>query len=293
MENEDGIFANLMFKLVRKRIAGPTIATALKRAKEINAVGMGATITFLNDHVDKQAKAKYNANAYRQLLHQISRLNIRADASIRISQLGYNIDRDMAVKLLDGLLSTAKRYGVTVWCEYEPNMGADCVPDLRGIESIDALGVEVPYEMFHRLRDSNRILKSAHLIKLVLHQRLDGERSDRLHMHRGSQKSAVDAESGAIVDSLRAGKRIILHAQDENELGRIASKLSRSNYGKNLILEVPFGYSKHNIKSLLGKRLVVSVYTPYGRDWIPYAVNRLTEGKIHRLASIMPGGKRR
>lgn len=293
MKNEEGILANLMLKLVRKRIAGPTIATALKRAKEINAFGMFATITFLNDHVDNQAKAKYNANAYRQLIHQISRLNIRADASIRVSQLGYNIDRTMATRLLGDLVSTAKRCGVNIWCEYENGIGAYRIPYIGRNEGMGVLGIEVPYEMFPVLRNKSRLIKSANSIKLVMNNGAEVNRSDVAKTDKVSRRRGAVPESGAIADSLKDGKRITIHAQDENELWKIASKIPRSSYGKNLILEVPFGYSKRNVRSLLGKGLVVSVYTPYGRDWIPYAVNRLTEGKVHRLASIMPGGKTR
>ena len=64
----------------------------LKKVREINDRGWHATVTLLNDHVTDLSKAKYNTNAYSQVVRELTRLHLNSDISIRPSQLGYRLD---------------------------------------------------------------------------------------------------------------------------------------------------------------------------------------------------------
>lgn len=281
---EESFLRNLVFRLVRKHMAGPTIATALNKAKQINEGNMNATMTFLNDHVDNQAKAKYNANAYMQLIRQISRLSISADVSVRMSQLGYNVDKALSDSLFSTLLDNAEKNDILIWSEYEPEMSASDVSHICKSNSSDLLGVEVPDSFLDPNKKRALGMKSIKHVKVLASHDVFFFHDKKGPKHNG----VVEAYMGKIRDATNSNAGITISSQDERLLLKAVSKKA---YRKDLILEVPFGYSKRKLKALSKDGQNLNVYTPYGKDWIPYAVHRLTTGKTHRIATrLLDGG---
>jgi proline dehydrogenase len=283
---ENSFFANIAFRLVRKHIAGTTVATVLKKAMVLNKEGMGATITFLNDHVDSQAKAKYNESAYMQLLHQISRLSIRAAISIRPSQLGYAIDEKMADKYLFNILGYAEKNGITVWLEYEKKLPyADHL--IRNNDGAsDALGVEIPYSVALKWESGSphrKLIKVVPDIENGEDYNNPGNRKDK------RRKEATITEYVECLDTVyNTGASLSLFVHDDKFAMKVIAK---SKHRKGLILELPFGYSKKKLAKISKEKINVNIYTPYGKDWVPYAVNRLTEGKRHKIAKLILEGR--
>ncbi len=117
LPKEHKIIKGVVFRLVQKRIAGPTLSSVLKEARENESKDLHTTMTFLNDGVDDSTKARYNANAYMQLAKQASRLNLKADLSIRLSQLGMNINHGTLDNCLPDLLEALKNTNTRVWLE--------------------------------------------------------------------------------------------------------------------------------------------------------------------------------
>ncbi len=284
MPEEESFLRNLVFRLVRKNMAGPTIATALKRAKQINEKSMGVTLTFLSDHVDNQAKAKYNANAYIQLVHQISRLCISADVSVRISQLGYNVDRALADSLLSTLVGSAEKNDIHIWSEYEPKMSMSDISRIYKANRSDMLGIEVPDSLLKSEGKPVSGISAAKRIKVLASHDVFYGHGKR----HGKTNGVVDAYIDRIRGVVNHSTDITISSQDEKLLLKIISKKA---YRKSLILEVPFGYSRRKLKTLTKDGQSLNVYTPYGKDWIPYAVHRLTKGKTHKIATRLLDGR--
>lgn len=101
LNDEQGLIQKIVFRLVKKHIAGSTLDSALKQIRESNAKGIHATVTFLNEKVDDISKARYNANTYVQFIKQSSRLHLNADVSLRLSQMGYHLNGGYLEKCLE------------------------------------------------------------------------------------------------------------------------------------------------------------------------------------------------
>jgi hypothetical protein len=88
-----------------------------------------------------------------------------------------------------------------------------------------------------------------------------------------------------------AAKNVNLTILEENPdiINKIAS--SNKDYKKNLTFEIPLGSSNKLVK-LQKSRLNASIYVPYGKDWIPYFINRLAEGRIRKIAVALLNGKK-
>ena len=300
MPDEHKIIRSFIFGLVKSHIAGSTLSAALEEARANSTSSVHTTITFLNNGVDDAAKARYNTATYMQLVRQASRLQLNADISLRLSQLGFTFDPVMVDKCMNDVLSAARDTGTKVWIEAEPNMP---VERLFGLyrnyrKSYQNLGIEVPVWYPLEVDVIKKYFKPEDMVKLTSYaypkvheseeqeQKLEAKKKKNAkRSSNGNGKAKVkkikDREKVAYENYityagklLQAGVGVYILDSDEKMVAKIAG--FSKEYKKDLIFELPLGYSKKWLKRLAKMKANLSVYTPYGKDWPSYVVNKLT-----------------
>jgi proline dehydrogenase len=278
-KKHNNLIGKLVFRLVKKHIAGSTNSSVLKVIRELNNKGMHATVTLLNEHVDDHTKARYNTNAYVQFIKQLSRLRLNSDISIRASQLGGMIDRELLERNLGDIIEAAKTAEGRLWIEEEPlAKKGEAVELYRKFKPrFRNLGVEISPTNEIEGKDVGKMLSGSDIIKLRYNQKGGTEhKGDKLKLY----KSYIEALS-------KRHTSLTLLEHDQKLVSRIMA--AGRDYKKNLIFEIPLGYSQKPSK-LKGKSNM-SVYVPYGKDWIPYFINRLAEGRVSGIAATLLDGK--
>ncbi len=285
MPTDKDFIKKLVFRFVKKRIAGSTMNTAFNAAKEVNSSGMSATITFLNECGENgSSKAHYNLMSYMQLMAQLSRLGINAEIAVRPSQLGCG-NSAQAEKNLSELLDAAEKYGKRVWIEYDYSMPLTVYISKysRYLSEKGNAGIELP-------------IKSADMS--AIEKKLPNSSAVKLSSHMPVARQAKASKPIPLhelyLQHIKAlserCKFIYIAESDEKLINKIAANKA---YKKALIFELPLGYSKKWQKKLLGSGIQMSIYVPYGKDWVPYAINKLTEGHIRDIAISLLDGKER
>lgn len=284
-QTNSNIIRKLVFRLVKKHIAGSTSSAVLNVVRDLNNKGFRATVTLLNDHVDDQTKAHYNTIAYTQFIRQLSRLHLNSDVSIRLSQVGYGIDDLMLEKNLKSILDVSNSYKQRIWIENERQIGNNGImPIYRKFKpSCATLGVEMDPDLGSDPFDAGKMAAKNDMVKLIASKRND------------SKEKNVKKEEFKIykeyVDMLMARKVNLTILEDNPKLiNRIIS--SNKDYKRNLIFEIPLGYSNRKLNALQKGKLNLSVYVPYGKDWIPYFINRLAEGRVRNIAVKLLNGEK-
>ncbi len=285
MSDQKHIIKGIIFRLFRKHIAGSTTQSVLEAVRKLNMQGLHATVTLLNDHTEHAQKARYNANAYVQLIKQTSRLNLNSDVSLRLTQLGYGFDSALMRKNLLQVIEAAEDNRQKVWIENE-----SCIDTTEMLslyrefkDGRNCLGMEIMPNQEEKSRMLESI-RSKDLIKVKCHLHKDKksegrkENFDALKLY----KSYIDCLRGA-----RANVTIL----DHNAL--LISKIAASNksYKNDITFEAPMGYGGKKLKSLSEKKFNMSVYVPYGKDWVPYLINHLAEGSIRNIAIALLNGE--
>jgi len=284
LEEQSNLIRKLVFRLVKKHIAGSTSSSVLNVVRGLNQKGLHTTVTLLNDHVDDAAKAKYNANSYMQFIRQLSRLHLDSDVSIRPSQIGHGIEGNMLEKNLQGIIAVANQCRQRLWLEDENDLGANGVMHLyRKFKPIcSTLGAEIMPEPRHiNGSGAANMVSKSDIIKIRYHSRKRKERKpeniDRLSIYREYLERLMSKKASVTVSE-----------EDPNLINSIAA--SSRDYRRNLIFEIPLGYSSKNMVRLQKSKLNLSVYVPYGKDWIPYFINRLAEGRVKKIAAALLDG---
>lgn len=286
LEKQNNIIRKLVFRLVKKHIAGSTSTSVLNVVRDLNKKGFPATVTLLNDHVDDQTKAKYNANAYSQFIKQLSRLNLNSGVSVRLSQIGYGIDDAAFKKNIEYVVDTANSCKHRLWIESEAQVGnGNAMRLYRQLKpKCTTLGVEIR-PLSQQDSEIDKIGKSVlknDIIKLTTPTR-DASRKpvkiDRLKLY----KEYIDMMVARRVD-------LTVLEPDEKTISKIVS--ANRDYRRNLTFEIPLGYSGKSMNALQKSKLNLSVYVPYGKDWIPYFINRLAEGRVRNIAVALLNGEK-
>jgi len=290
LSEQSTFIRSIVYRLIKKHISGTTFNAAFRLTKALNEKNMAATITFLNENVSDTNKARYNLNSYIQLIKQISRLSLNASISVRLSQLGMALPNGIVERNMLALLTTAKSSRIGIWFEYEdPN-------DLKGLvdrynrysELYDGVGIELPLHHPKIDKAINGLPKAAR-VKLVSHYHINVANEHEKKKAKVKQKSALDIYSHYIDRLYGSKSTVYIQESDEKTVYRLAR--ANKQYKRDLIFELPLGYSKRWQSKFIKEKMKVNVYVPYGRDWIPYAINKLTEGRIRELAVSILDGK--
>ncbi|MGC8537500.1 MAG: hypothetical protein ACP5MZ_00765 [Candidatus Micrarchaeia archaeon] len=290
MSEQNTFLKSIVYRLIKKHISGTTVNAAFRLTKSLNDKDMSATITFLNENVNDTGKARYNLNSYMQLIKQISRLNLGASISVRMSQLGLTLPNGIIEHNMLSLLTTAKSSHVNAWFEYEDALGLKGMVDLykRYNELYDGIGIELPLQhpKIEQVIDS---LPKAALVKLISHYHMNEPKESTKDKEKAKQKGHIDMYMNYINKLHELKATVHIQEPDEKTVYRLAK--ANKQYKRDLIFELPLGYSKRWQSKFIKEKMRVSVYVPYGKDWVPYAINKLTEGRIRELAVSILDGK--
>lgn len=287
MAEEHGLIRNLVFRLVRRHIAGSTMNSALNAVKALNGKGMGTTLTFLSEHVNDQLKARYNSNTYMQMIKQISRLHLDSSVSVRLSQIGFAAGNGYADRHLDELMAAARQAGTMVWLE--GGAGVD-TEQLIGAYSdrmgdYDNIGVEVPLSHHGNPEGTARMVGSKGTIRITPHQHM----ANGIEEEEKPGSGALDRYVKTVQSLISRSSRVCVQEPNDHLISRIAA------YGKahrrDLIFGIPFGYGSKKVKRLEKMKLKLDVYVPYGKDWTPYAIYGLAGPRMRGVALKLLNGQ--
>ncbi len=285
MEEQRSFIKGLVFRLVRKHIAGTTVNSVFKVSKELNNKNVQTAITFLSESPKDNTKIRYNLNTYLQVIKQMARLRINGSVSIRCSQLGINSDIDMFMRNMDAMLNTATQANVPIWVEYEYGVDHNKIINIYNTYRSKKLniGIELPIKDADINSISKKITNNSK-IKLLNHS------YERNRLPKSKTKIDIIQKYIEIIDSMSSrGMEIWISEPEEKDIYRFVNKAKK--YKSNLVFEIPLGYSRKWLAKLNKLKVNLSVYAPYGKDWVPYAIDRLTEGRIRRLAITLLDGK--
>lgn len=288
MSKQQSIIRKLVFRLVRKHIAGSTTRSALDVIGRYNQKGIKTTVTLLNDHVDSMVKAKYNTNAYVHMAKQIARLHLNSNISVRFSQLGYNISKKQAIDNMENLLGVTEANSICTWIESEARgdelIATEEYNTLK--RSYPGIGVELPasHKMDYGLLSG--FIKRNDKVKLTSYPYT----YPYVHSERNSELLKEKVRYVQMLTKLRAD--LLIAAHEHKNVMRLVTMLKPMHINHQLNFELPLCYSFAKLNILMKGKIKPVVYTPYGTDWIPYAINGLAEGRLRSLAIAVLNGKK-
>ncbi len=116
---------NLVWLFSKKYIAGKTLQSAVNLVKELNAKGILATLDVLGESVKTREEAIEAKNKAMEVLDAIVKNNLKANLSIKPTQMGLAIDKELAYKQILELVKKASEINNFVRIDMEDSPYTD------------------------------------------------------------------------------------------------------------------------------------------------------------------------
>lgn len=117
------------FRAVRKTVErfmpGEDAEDALRAAQRLAAEAVPATFTVLGENVDDLSQATAACGEYLRLLDRIDELDVDAEVSVKLTQLGFDLEPDASMVHMERLADRSAEMGRTVWIDMESSSYVD------------------------------------------------------------------------------------------------------------------------------------------------------------------------
>lgn len=259
--------------LARRFVAGDTLDEAVVVARDLNTKGILISLDLLGEEVHDENSALAALAEYMECLDRIEAESLESNISVKLTQLGLSIDRDLAVDSVSRLAKRALEVGTTVTIDMEDSRFTDDTVDIYASTQGKHGNVGLALQSYMRRTP----LDLERLIPLGGHLRLcKGAYVEPAEIALQA-KSAVDAAYKRQLKTLMAADStrpaIATHDLDLiDETRRLApSRLAPFEF------QMLYGVRVGLQEKLIEEGFPLRVYLPFGSQWYPYLTRRMAE----------------
>jgi proline dehydrogenase len=261
-------------RTARRFVAGEQLEEAVAAVRNLNQAGLTATLDFLGEHTTSPAGATASAEAYRGILDELRRTGIGSNLSLKLTQLGLDVDETLCETLLRGILEHAGETFVRI--------------DMEGSEY-----TERTLRLFERLWTSGR-----RNVGVVIQSYLRRSEADvewlialgaRVRLVKGAyaeppsvafpRKRDVDDNFARLAARLlRRGVYPAIATHDERLIADARETAAAEGVTpERFEFQMLYGIRRDLQVRLRQEGYRVRVYVPFGTEWYPYFMRRLAE----------------
>jgi proline dehydrogenase len=260
----------------RRFIAGETIEEAVAAARAISARGLSITLDYLGESVATAEEAAEATKAYLRIIDAIVHAGIERNISLKLTQLGLDVDRATAVDNLRRILEPAGAHGFFVRIDMENSPYTEAT--LQTFESLwhqghHNIGVVLQSCLLRTDEDLRRVLALGARVRLV--KGAYQEPSDVAYRRKADVDAAYVRQMKMLLD---AGHYPAIATHDPAMLAATREYADANGYAKDRFeFQMLYGIRRDLQQSLTRDGYRVRLYIPFGQQWFPYFMRRLGE----------------
>ena len=260
----------------RRFVAGERVEDAIAAARAIERDGLLVSLDFLGERVTTRDAATSATRAYQDLAATVAEAGVSRNLSLKLTQLGLDIDRATAIDNVRRIVDTAAAVDCFVRIDMEHSAHAD--ETLAIFETLWNLGgrnIGIVIQAY--LRRSREYVERLNTL------------GARVRLVKGAyreptevafqQKSEVDARFLELMQLLLAeGVYPAIATHDEALIAATRQFASARHVPIDCFeFQMLYGVRRDLQKSLAAQGHPFRVYVPFGREWFPYFMRRLGE----------------
>lgn len=267
--------------MARRFVAGETLHEALEAVRDINAQGMTATLDHLGENVTAQPEALAATDDAVDSLRAIQEAGVRSNISIKLTQLGLDVDSEFAFTNLSRIVQAAAQYENFVRIDMESSEYVDRTLQFFGrlFPADRNVGVVIQASLYRSLSDLEQAVESGARVRLVKGAYLE---PSAVAFQR---KEDVDANFVRLSEHLLAKGTYPAIATHDPRMIEAAQRFAQAHDISSSAFEFQMLYGiRRDLQSqLVRDGFNVRIYVPYGPHWYPYLMRRMAE----RPANVM------
>ena len=263
----------------RRFVAGETLAEAMTASQELCRAGRNVSLNHLGENVTTEKAAREVCDGYIEMVEEMDRNSVAGNISIKLTQLGLDLSTELCTALALAIARRAASLSRTIEMDMEGSGYTDKTLDI--FEAVQRecgnTGLAVQAYLHRTEKDLRRLAALKPKIRLVK----GAYREPKTIALQG--KAAVDANFKKLTTMLLEGAAqgtflpaiashdpfMVAHAQ--TEVARL--KLPKIAYEFQMI----YGIRRDLQEQVHTAGHTLQVYVPFGTDWCPYFMRRLSE----------------
>jgi proline dehydrogenase len=265
-------------KLSSRFIAGMTIEDAVRVCESVNKQGMEVTLDALGESVNDADAAHRAADVYHKLLDAIAARKLNANVSVKLTQMGLEVDRALAEGIALDLAKHAASLNNFLRIDMEDSSLTQVTIDIvRRIHAMPglagALGIVIQSYLYRSEADVQQLLA-------------DGI---RIRYCKGAYKEppevAFPRKADVDANYVKLSKVLLdspfyhgLATHDEKMIDAAKAYVrERGIAHDHFEFQMLYGVRRDLQRDLVREGYRVRVYVPFGGEWYPYFMRRLAE----------------
>ena len=260
----------------RRFIAGERVEEAIAAARALEARGLLLTLDYLGESVRTIDAAAAATREYVRLIDVIVASGIERNISLKLTQLGVDVDRATCVDNMRRILDPAQRHGFFVRIDMENSPYTDVTLDVFETlwqQQYRNVGVVLQSCLHRTEKDVRRMNALGARVRLVK----GAYKEPASVAYR--QKSEVDAAYLRLMRLLLDdGTYPAIATHDEAMLDATRGYAAERGLASDRYeFQMLYGIRRDLQDALAGNGYRMRIYVPFGQQWFPYFMRRLGE----------------
>jgi len=257
-------------------IAGITDEEMLKNVQELNNKGYKVAIDILGEHVETENEANEITSRYISIYDEISKRNLDANISIKLTHIGQDLGLDIVKNNLTKLVQAAKKNNNFLRLDMEnvPYTSETIQLYKEMFEHYKKIGIVIQAYLHRSFNDIESLSDKKFNVRIC-----KGIYVEDPKLVLKNYNEIRENYIRLVKEALNKGSYVGIATHDEYLIDNLYSWLKENNISKEryefqVLHGVPM---KRKLEKLLNEGNTIRVYLPYGKNWYDYSVRRLKE----------------
>jgi proline dehydrogenase len=272
----------LAWQVASRFVAGTDREAALEVTHQLNARGMSVTLDYLGESVSNEQEALAARSEISILLQRIHEAGVNANVSLKLTQLGLELDERLAQDNLLALLERAGQFHNRIRIDMEDSPTIDAALRIyhtaRDQCGYDNVGVVIQSYLYRSEEDVCQLAKEGAWIRLV--KGAYAEPPEVAYPLKADTDANLIKLSRMTMseEARRNGVYPAIATHDEAIIEDIIAYAAANRIPSDVYeFQMLYGIRRELQESLVRRGYQMRIYVPYGTAWYPYFVRRLAE----------------
>ncbi|MFY9731895.1 MAG: proline dehydrogenase family protein [Candidatus Acidiferrales bacterium] len=266
-------------RTVTRFMPGENIDDALAAARQLAEKRIATLVTHLGENIDDRSEAESVTNHYLDVLRQINAANLPTEVSVKLTQLGLDLDREFCYANLVRLIE-ATPPDKTLWIDMEQSPYVDVTLEiyLRARKAYANVGVCVQAYLYRTQKDLDSLIAIGAAVRLV--KGAYNEPAEIAYpLKKDVDSSYMDLAKRLLSPEARkAGVRAAIATHDRALIATLIEWATAQGVPKNrLEFQMLYGIQRAEQLRLAQDGYRSAVLISYGTFWYPWFMRRLAE----------------
>lgn len=269
-------------KMTSRFVAGRTLSDGITVLKNLTKDNMLGTLDYLGENVKNLDEAAQSRDFYLAALDEISRENLHASVSLKLTQFGLDLSESACLENVSALVASASQIGTRVEIDMESSVYTD-----RTLAIVKDMQARFPGHV--------RAVIQAYLFRSEADIKSLSELGIPVRLCKGAYrepanlafpgKSDVDQNYIHLMRKLFAeGTYPAIASHDEKIIQAALRHIQEQNIDPaRFEFQMLYGIRRDLQRQLVAKGFRLRLYVPYGDAWYPYFMRRLAERPANLL----------